>query len=169
MNWEAIGAIGEIAGAAGVIITLIYLAVQLRQNTKASKITSIQNSMENSARFSEILSTDDNLARVFWLGLSDPEALDAQQKRKFVNALNVFMRRESVAFYLHKEGTMPDDLWLARVASFTGTLNQPGLKLYLAAASTTLPSDFREFLEEIVARESTMSEEMKSLLVTRDT
>ena len=34
MNWGAIGAIGEVLGALGVIITLVYLAGQLRQNTK---------------------------------------------------------------------------------------------------------------------------------------
>jgi len=33
LNWEAIGAIGEIVGAAGVVVTLIYLANQIRQNT----------------------------------------------------------------------------------------------------------------------------------------
>ena len=33
MNWDAIGAVGELAGALAVLITLIYLAVQLRQNT----------------------------------------------------------------------------------------------------------------------------------------
>ena len=43
MNWEAIGAIGEIIGAAGVIITLLYLASQLRQNTRALGVTSSQN------------------------------------------------------------------------------------------------------------------------------
>ena len=37
MNWEAISAIGEILGAAGVIITLAYLAAQIRQNTKVSR------------------------------------------------------------------------------------------------------------------------------------
>ena len=35
MNWNAIGAIGEVVGATGVIATLIYLSVQIRQNTKA--------------------------------------------------------------------------------------------------------------------------------------
>ena len=35
MNWEAIGAVGEVAGAIGVIATLTYLAVQIRLNTKA--------------------------------------------------------------------------------------------------------------------------------------
>ncbi len=35
MNWEAIGAIGEIAGALAVVITLIFLTIQLRQNTRS--------------------------------------------------------------------------------------------------------------------------------------
>lgn len=33
MNWEAIGAVGEIAGAAVVLITLLFLARQIQQNT----------------------------------------------------------------------------------------------------------------------------------------
>ena len=35
VNWEAIGAVGEMLGALGVIVTLIYLATQIRQNTGA--------------------------------------------------------------------------------------------------------------------------------------
>ena len=35
MNWEAIGAIGEVLGALGVVLTLAYLAVQIRQNTRS--------------------------------------------------------------------------------------------------------------------------------------
>jgi hypothetical protein len=34
MNWDALGAIGEIIGAVAVVATLIYLAVQIRQNTR---------------------------------------------------------------------------------------------------------------------------------------
>jgi len=37
MNWEAIGAVGEVAGAIGVIATLLYLAAQIRQNTRAMR------------------------------------------------------------------------------------------------------------------------------------
>ena len=35
MNWDAVEAIGEIVGALAVFLTLIYLALQIRQNTKA--------------------------------------------------------------------------------------------------------------------------------------
>ncbi len=34
MNWTAIGAIGELVGGVAVIGTLVYLAMQIRQNTK---------------------------------------------------------------------------------------------------------------------------------------
>ena len=43
VNWEAIGAIGELIGGAAVIATLIYLAVQLRQNTKGIRAQSYYN------------------------------------------------------------------------------------------------------------------------------
>ena len=33
MNWEAIGAIGEIVGAISVLVTLIFLILQIQQNT----------------------------------------------------------------------------------------------------------------------------------------
>ncbi len=34
MNWDAIGAVGEIIGAAAVVVTLAYLALQVRPSTK---------------------------------------------------------------------------------------------------------------------------------------
>ena len=168
INWNAIQAIGDMAGAVGVIVTLIYLSIQLRQNTKASRVTAIQNSMENSARFSELLATHDDLSHIFWLGLSDPDSLDADSKRKFVSTLNVFMRRELVAFYLHRQGVMPDHLWAARLGALTSTFNQPGLKMYLSVARDTLPEDFQSFLDEIAQRKSTMSDDLKSLLTQQE-
>ncbi len=36
MNWTALGSIGEVLGAAAVVVTLIYLAAQIRQNTRAT-------------------------------------------------------------------------------------------------------------------------------------
>jgi hypothetical protein len=36
MNWQAIGAVGEILGALAVVLTLAYLAVQIRESRKAT-------------------------------------------------------------------------------------------------------------------------------------
>jgi hypothetical protein len=40
MNWEAVGAIGQIVGAFGVIASLLYVAIQVRASNKASAVES---------------------------------------------------------------------------------------------------------------------------------
>jgi hypothetical protein len=40
MSWDAIGAVGELLGALGVIASLIYLAIQIRQNTESVRMAS---------------------------------------------------------------------------------------------------------------------------------
>ena len=42
MNWEAVSALGTIIGSVAVLVTLIYLAVQVQQNTEAIKAQSRQ-------------------------------------------------------------------------------------------------------------------------------
>ena len=41
MNWDAVGAIGEIIGAVAVIVTLIYLAVQIGDGARASRSAAV--------------------------------------------------------------------------------------------------------------------------------
>ena len=46
INWDAVGAIGETVGALAVVITLVYLAVQIRQNTKSIRASTYQSVAE---------------------------------------------------------------------------------------------------------------------------
>ena len=43
MNWDALGAIAEAVGAIGVIGTLLYLSVELRKSTIATRQQSYHN------------------------------------------------------------------------------------------------------------------------------
>ncbi len=42
MNWDAVGAIGEIVGAAAVVATLLYLAIQVRNSTVQARASAYQ-------------------------------------------------------------------------------------------------------------------------------
>jgi hypothetical protein len=48
MNWDAIGAVGEILGA--LAVTLVYLAKQLRENTTSNRISSFWAMMQSFKR-----------------------------------------------------------------------------------------------------------------------
>ena len=63
MNWEAIGATGEIIGAVGVIVTLVYLAIQIRQNTASLKSSTLQARLEASAGLHDLCAFGPELSR----------------------------------------------------------------------------------------------------------
>lgn len=52
MNWEAIGAIGEIVGAIAVLVTLIFLILLIQQNTIALQQQSFKESTSFSSKSS---------------------------------------------------------------------------------------------------------------------
>ena len=64
MNWEAIGAVSEILAAIAVIVTLIYLAKQIRQNSQAVEISALRDTTEQWNQWSEILATSGELAEI---------------------------------------------------------------------------------------------------------
>ena len=62
MNWEAIGAIAELIGVLAVIVSLIYLAIQIKQNSDSTKAlirqeiaTSILNNITGAVQSNERL------------------------------------------------------------------------------------------------------------------
>jgi hypothetical protein len=54
---ENLGNIGDFIGGVGVVITLIYLATQIRQNTRSLRLSSLQQIMGTSVSINETSST----------------------------------------------------------------------------------------------------------------
>jgi len=73
MNWEAIGALAELLGATGVIVSLVYLATQIRTNNALVKAQKAQALVELSSPFNMELARSRNFAEL-WLNGVPPEA-----------------------------------------------------------------------------------------------
>jgi hypothetical protein len=97
MNWEAIGAVGEIVGAAAVVITLVYLAVQLKQNTAAMRSSTFQGISSTLAKNMEVLTTTPGLPALLLKAGDGLEALSAEERVQFSGfCLMVHRRIESI-------------------------------------------------------------------------
>ncbi len=70
MNWEAIGAVGEVVGALAVVLTLAYLAVQIRQNTNLSKADALQRSTDQYTKLLLDIGSNPEL-RATWVRISN--------------------------------------------------------------------------------------------------
>ena len=113
MNWEAIGAVGEILGAAAVVVTLAYLIVQMRQNTLATK------AQTRSSITDQILDINNSV-------LANPALLEAREKANAdspltldeqnilnVNMVNWLRHWENVHFQ-YRHGTYDESEYLAQ-------------------------------------------------------
>jgi hypothetical protein len=82
MNWNAVGAIGEILGALAVFISLVYLASQIRANTLQSRASMAASITVEQSRLLESLG-DPSLAKVA-MKLVQGEVLDPVERFRFV-------------------------------------------------------------------------------------
>ena len=66
LSWDAIGAIAELLGAMGVICSLIYLGVQIRQNSKHVESSVYQSTNDVFVDFYAMLAADPVLADIWY-------------------------------------------------------------------------------------------------------
>ena len=83
MNWDAIAAIGEVSGALGVIISLLYLAVQIRNSNRNYKIESARSVMSNFHGNSWDLAKDPELRRIMSAALNDYSSMSPEDSTAF--------------------------------------------------------------------------------------
>ncbi len=83
MNWEMIGAVGEILGAAGVIATLAYLARQIRSSTQATRRAAMQEVLDQTGYFLDALGSTPEAAAAWAKGLTGDDSLSLEQKVQF--------------------------------------------------------------------------------------
>lgn len=83
MDWDAIGAVGEVVGAAGVIVTLAFLTHQLRQNTKALRADSFRAVFEVGHNSTSMIIQDPEIAELHVRGRADWSSLTPIEQQRF--------------------------------------------------------------------------------------
>ncbi len=73
---QLLGNYGEFVGAIAIVVTLIYLAVQIRQNTASSQAASRDSMARLTYDFTMRIASDDSMASLFRRGQNDPNSLD---------------------------------------------------------------------------------------------
>ena len=105
LNWEAIGAIGEIVGALAVVVTLIFLLIQIRhtsrsmdENSRLTKANIMKRAGDSISEFGYILGQDSQTALVWKQGCSG-EPLGEAEYAQFFWLVRNFIGLTSSAYY----------------------------------------------------------------------
>ena len=111
MNWEAIGAIGELAGAGGVIVSLLYLAFQIRRQNVASRFAAAHELVAQTNEFFSAVAESEEVATIWVKGIENIDALDRIEKSRFLADVSRTFRSTEGLLYLKLRGGLDLSMW----------------------------------------------------------
>ena len=129
MDWDAVGAIGEILGAGAVVISILYLAKQINANTRSMKANAGFQATHSWAEYNQnntLLSDDQlsSLAETYDSSASWNETPQNERTRAAVSTRALFQKLEG-QFFLYKYGNLDEGLWGARSSWAAGLIKIP--------------------------------------------
>ena len=109
MTIEQLGSIGELIAAVATVITLIYLAFQLRQNTRALRASAFQSVTAEMGKNVEPILNNGEVAEIVLRSSSEPESLTPVERLRLNSVfVSTFRRLESV-YVQYTLGTMEQE------------------------------------------------------------
>lgn len=127
MDWEAISAISDIFGAIAVVISLIYVAQQIRQNTKMMRSTAKQSLTEASQ--SVMFAALDHSEEWVKLWTGDPASTPEEDARMSL-LVRATLRGFESQCYQYEAGLLEDNEWHALQTAIKDICALPGFNSY---------------------------------------
>lgn len=127
MSIQDMGSIGELIGAVAVIFSLIYLAMQIRQNTKAVRIQTYQAIMDASNRLGDSLA-ERNVDAIYRKGRKDPDSCSEEEMAQFMLIAGQVVNLYEGLYLHHQSGAIDDDFFENRWKTFHRMMHQPGFR-----------------------------------------
>lgn len=146
MNWDALGAIGEIVGSAAVVLTLAYLAIQTKNNSQVARSNSTNQSRTALTEIMSMIAGDSETSEVYYTGMTDPASLSGEQRVRFDTLIFLQVRGTETIFLEHKNKLVSEELWLAQWRGQKKSLSSPGgLESWRRQQAIVTPQ-FKEFV-----------------------
>jgi hypothetical protein len=126
MSIQEWGAIGEVVGGVAVVLSLLYLASQIRQSTKTAKASSRQSILDKFYDAGWDLGKHPHLQRALALGLNDFDSLSNEDKSTFAVVSGRYAGNLYNALLLRKAGLLDPETLRLIGNVFVSSISTPG-------------------------------------------
>jgi hypothetical protein len=145
---DALGNIGDLLGGLGVIVTLIYLAIQIRQNTKSSRSQSYQAAVSAVSDWSREVGMNTESCRVLQAGSMDLESLSDVERAQFNLIMASLIRNCENIHYQHINGAIDANTWSGWAKRTRSVLAPGGAQAWWRNNKSAYSPEFRRFVDE---------------------
>jgi hypothetical protein len=143
-----LGNLGEFISGLAVVVTLVYLAIQIRHNTRVVRSSMHQNMIESTLRIAESVSDTNDVGRIVLHADQDYDELTEVERIRFdAYAERVFNNFESV-FYSYRNSMIEEDLWESWESSYLADISRASMRRYWNEERPQHLRDFMDFIDQ---------------------
>ena len=149
MNWDAIGAIAEMLAALGVIISLIFVGMQVRKGSAESRAATMQSTTDTEVAIVRTLAANADI----WNKIISVSPLESGvETRKGILLFALLMIDYENRFHQHRAGYFDSRSWNGRVRILRKTVTLPIFDVWRQSqGGKSRGADYLEFLDKLVA------------------
>jgi len=149
MSIQDWAAVGELIGSLAVLISLVYLAVQVRHVRKQARLDSELHLTDQMAKHTEQMGRDTDLARIVELANNSPEELTEDERRRAMWWQTSFLHMCEGLYNRHKDGQLSNEAWEPYERGLAGLFNTEFLQSWWATDQKLLyTKSFQEYVDK---------------------
>jgi hypothetical protein len=147
---QLLGNFGEFAGAIAVVVTLIYLALQIRQNTTSVQAATELDLMAAWNELSYFRAQSPELSDIYHRGRSGFESLQDNEVSRFEHLCYSQFNIYQAIFHQHQRGILADVIWEEHDNNLGVALRSPGVRQWLDKTSMAYSQPFRTHVDDVI-------------------
>ncbi|WP_404790156.1 hypothetical protein [Altericista sp. CCNU0014] len=147
MQTDIIQTTTSIIQTIAVVISLIYVSIQIRDGSKSVKSQTYQSIISSYAEIEARIGQDSETAKIYYLGCEHPEKLCSEEEEiRFTQLIcSIFNFFENL-HYQYKTGLLDEHLWAGWCELMRSKLKKPGVNQYWEENCYFYSKDFREYV-----------------------
>lgn len=144
---EAISAWAQLVAAVGVVVSLFYLAIQVRQNTRSMRAIVVDSLAKSLAEISRMLAGDLELARAFSAAVDDWHGATDDERTRALFVFQALFKLLENAWFQKRQGTLDPEQWEGWDAIIRVYYHRPGVKAWWPMRRAAFAIGFRDYIE----------------------
>jgi hypothetical protein len=149
MNWDALGALAELAGAVAVVASLIYVGRQMSFNAHSVAAAAHENAVQAVRTAAALVASDPSRARLFSQGTNDPSSLRDDERIQFFYIVYSQLKAYEGIHYHYLRGTLDEGLFDGYRTTITIDMTTAGFEFYWSARKRLFSADFVHFIDSL--------------------
>lgn len=163
-NLEQVALIVEIIGGIIIMISLIFVGLQLKESTKATRSATAVTTVSELTSWYSNLGNSEQGSYVFWNFMTNPDSITPVERFQAIMNLHGILLTWQNSYYLVKEGTLDKRVQESLLEIINGVKNNPGFQIFWQSRKAIFLKEFQEYVEEIMATDKTNSEGIYDLV-----